>query len=112
MPVPNYSVLKGDPTGAGTISGSNPHYRFSLKVNDGSSVEVDVNVQSTDGSEIRYLIAQNFQPVDPDGLQALPMSRTELANTDSDLRLDYVLEKNPDGTPMVDPSKLQLLDIG
>ncbi|HEX4751201.1 MAG TPA: DUF2278 family protein [Bryobacteraceae bacterium] len=112
MPIPNYSVLKGDPVGPGTISGSNPHYRFSLRVDDGSSVEVDVNVQSTDGSEIRYLIVQNFQPIDPAGLLALRMNRTALANTTSDLRLDYVLEHNPDGTPMVDRSKLQLLDIG
>ena len=111
MPIPNYSVLKGDPVGPGTISGRNPHYRFSLAVGDGSSIDVDVNVQSTDGSMIRYLIVENFQPIDPAGLQALPMNRTALANTNSDLRLDYVLEKNPDGTPMVDQSKLQDLDI-
>lgn len=112
MPIPNYSVLKGDPAGPGQISGSNPHYRFDLKIDSGTSLQVNVNVQSTDGSEIRYLIVDNFTPVDAAGLMNLPADIKPLANTDSDLRLDYVQEKNADGTPMVDFSKMQNLDIG
>lgn len=112
MPIPNYSVLKGDPAGPGQISGSNPHYRFDLKVDGGASAQINVNVQSTDGSEIRYLIVTDFQPVDPAGLMNLPVGATPLADTASDLRLDYVQGKNPDGTALVDFSKMQNLDIG
>lgn len=112
MPIPNYSVLKGDPVGPGQISASNPHYRFDLRIASGGNLQVNVNVQSTDGSEIRYQIANDFSPIDPAGLTSLPMDVMRLANTQSDLRLDYVLDKNADGTPMVDPSKMQTLDIG
>jgi uncharacterized protein YukJ len=112
MPIPNYSVLKGDPVGPGQISGSNPHYRFDLKIAPRTTLQVNVNVQSTDGSEIRYLIVDNFTPADSAALMNLPAAVTPLANTDSDLRLDYVQEKNGDGTPMVDFSKMQDLDIG
>jgi uncharacterized protein YukJ len=112
MPIPNYSVLKGDPIGPGQISGSNPHYRLDLKTDSGTTLQVNVNVQSTDGSEIRYLIVDDFTPIDVTGLVNLPVNVTPLANTDSDLRLDYVQEKNADGTPMVDFSKMQDLNIG
>jgi uncharacterized protein YukJ len=111
MGIPNYSVVKGNPVGPGSISGSNPHYRFELSIADNITVEVDVNVQSTDGSEIRYLIVKGFTPPGSDGLDNLPLGRTPLAGTDSDLRVDYVLEQNPDGTPLVDPSLLQNLDL-
>lgn len=112
MPIPNYSVLKGDPVDPGQISGSSPHYRFDLKIGSGTTLQVNVNVQSTDGSEIRYLIVENFTPLDVTGLMNLPANVTPLANTDSDLRLDYVQEKNAGGTPMVDFSKMQNLNIG
>jgi uncharacterized protein YukJ len=111
MGIPSYSVVKGDPAGMGSISGTNPHYRFALNVGNSTSVQVDVNVQSTDGSDIRYLIIKNFTPPDPAGLQNLPVGRTALNTGNSDLRLDYVLEKNADGTPLVDPSLLQDLDL-
>ncbi len=111
MGIPSYSVVKGDPAGMGNISGRNPHYRFALNVDDGSEVQVDVNVQSADGSDIRYLIVNDFGPPDEAGLQALPLGRTALDTSDSDLRIDYVLEKNADGTPLVDPSQMQDLDL-
>ena len=111
MGIPSYSVVKGDPAGMGSISGKNPHYRFALNVGNSTSVQVDVNVQSTDGSDIRYLIINDFTPPDEAGLQALPLGRTPLNTGDSDLRLDYILEKNADGTPLVDPSLLQDLDL-
>jgi uncharacterized protein YukJ len=111
MGIPSYSVVKGDPAGMGSISGTNPHYRFALNVGNSTSVQVDVNVQSTDGSDIRYLIINDFSPPDPTGLQNLPLGRTPLNTGNSDLRLDYILEKNADGTPLVDPSLLQDLDL-
>ena len=111
MGIPSYSVVKGDPVGMGKISGKNPHYRFALNIADGSQVQVDVNVQSTDGSDIRYLIANNFAPPDPAGLIALPLGRTALDTGSTDLNIDYIQDKNADGTPLVDPSQLQDLDL-
>ncbi len=111
MGIPNYSVVKGDPAGMGSISGSNPHYRFALNIANGTQVQVDVNVQSTDGSDIRYLIVNNFTPPDPAGLIALPLGRTALNTGNSDLNIDYIQDKNADGTPLVDPTKLQDLDL-
>lgn len=111
MGIPSYSVVKGDPAGMGSISGRNPHYRFALNIADGTSVQVDVNVQSTDGSDIRYLIIDDFMPPDVAGLQGLVLGRTALNSGDSNLRLDYILQKNADGTPLVDPAQLQDLDL-
>jgi len=107
MGIPSYSVIKGTPDGMGSVSGANPHYRFNLDIDGSTSVQVDVNVKSTDGSDIRYLIINNFTPPDAAGLDALPLGRTALNTGDSDLRIDYILEKNADGTPLVDPSQLQ-----
>lgn len=78
MPIPNYSVLRGDPVGPGQISGSNPHYRFDLKIASGTTLQVNVNVQSTDGSEIRYLIIENFTPADSAALMNLPAAAPRL----------------------------------
>jgi len=111
MGIPSYSVVKGDPAGMGSISGRNPHYRFALNIDNSTSAQVDVNVQSTDGSEIRYLIVNDFAPPDEAGLQALALGRTPLDTGESDLRIDYILEKNADGTPLVDPSQLQDLNL-
>jgi uncharacterized protein YukJ len=112
MGIPNYSVVKGDPEGKGAISGTNPHYRFELDAGDSGEIEVDVNVQSSDGSEILYLIVESFTPPDVDGLVNLPSGRTPLNTGDSDLRIDYVQEKNADGTPLVNPAQFQKLDLG
>lgn len=111
MGIPNYSVVKGDPAGMGAISGSNPHYRFALNVGSSDSVQVDVNVQSTDGSEIRYLIVNDFNPLDEAGLQALALGQTALSSTQSDLRVDYIRGTDANGNPLVDPSLLQNLDL-
>jgi uncharacterized protein YukJ len=111
MAIPSYSVVKGDPAGIGSISGRNPHYRFALNVADGSQVQVDVNVQSADGSDVRYLIVEDFTPPDEAGLQALALGRTALDTGDSDLRIDYIREKATDGTPLVDPAQLQDLNL-
>ncbi len=111
MAIPSYSVVKGTPAGLGSVSGSDPHYRFTLNVDSGTTVQVDVNVLSEDGSEIRYLIVNSFTPPDTQGLLNLPLGRTALDTGTSDLRIDYILEKNADGTPLVDPAKLQNLAV-
>ena len=113
MSIPNYSVLKGAPVGPGSVSGHNPHYRFSLSAGvDNSAIEVDVNVQSQDKSEILYLIVQDFTPPDEAGLDALEPGLNGLTTGSlSNLRLDYVREK-VNRAPLVDPAQLQKLALG
>lgn len=56
MPIQNYSVLKGDPTSGELVlnrGGGNPHYRIYIKAGDGAA-QIDVNVESQDGSEVLY----------------------------------------------------------
>jgi uncharacterized protein YukJ len=94
------------------VSGRNPHYRFSLSAgNDNPAIEVDVNVQSQDGSEILYLIAQNFTAPNEPGLTTLPAGLNPLTGDRANLRLDFVREK-VNGAPMVDKSRMQKLAIG
>ena len=107
MPIPGYGVLAGDPDhGAVAFShGSNPHYRIYMT----SGQQVDVNIESQDGSEVLYLIRDNFTPPDPSDLQALPLgSITQLDSAPEGLALDYVRETIA-GAPMVSRSELQLL---
>jgi uncharacterized protein YukJ len=109
MAVPNYSVLKGDPQ-PGAISGQNPHFR--IPVNTGSGMfTVDVNVESTDGSEVLYLIDQNFTPPDPNSLAALATGVNTLERAPGGLALDYVREQIG-GAPMVSRDRMTLLPIG
>lgn len=109
MSIPNYSVLKGAPVGPGGVSGRNPHYRFSLSAGGGAAdIEVDVNVQSVDGSEILYLINQNFTAPDPAALAALSPGLNSLTGN---LRLDYV-RANVAGVPLVDRTQMQKLALG
>jgi uncharacterized protein YukJ len=57
------------------------------------------------------LIVNNFAPPDVDGLENLPLGRTPLDSGNSDLRIDYILGKDGNGAPLVDPSQLQDLDL-
>ena len=41
---------------------------------------IDVNVESTDGSEVLYLINQDFTPPDAEALGALSTGVTRLSN--------------------------------
>lgn len=107
MPIPGYGVLAGDPDhGAVAFSrGSNPHYRIYMA----SGQQVDVNIESQDGSEVLYLIRDSFTPPDVSDLLALPLgSMTLLQPAPGGLALDYVRETIT-CSPMVTRSQMQLL---
>jgi uncharacterized protein YukJ len=109
MPIPGYGVLAGDPAhGAVAFShGKNPHYRIYMK----SGQQADVNIQSQDGSEVLYLIRDNFTPPDVTGLLALTLgSITLLDSSPAGLALDYVRETIA-GAPMVTRNEMQLLPV-
>jgi len=106
MPIPNYSVLKGDPQ-PGQVTGFHPHFRIPMQTNAGMFT-IDVNVQSFDNSEVLYAILQNFTTPDAQALLALPDGVTEVPRLPASLAVDYVREAIG-GAPMITRSKMALL---
>lgn len=109
MPIPNYSVLRGDPQSgevAFNSEGANPHYRIYMQ--DGS--QADVDIESQDGSEVLYVIYSNFTPPNPGLLDELQMGMTSLECVSGGLALDYVREEI-NGRFMVQRADMSLLPI-
>ncbi len=112
MPIASYSVLKGRPTRGSVVfdrAGENPHYRIFMGSVANAS-QVDVNIESSDGSEILYVILDPFVPPSADLLGQLIEGTTALQNVPNGLALDYVREQIS-GKPMVNRSELTLLPI-
>jgi uncharacterized protein YukJ len=109
MPIPNYSVLKGDPQ-PGKVAGFHPHFRIPVQTGAGNFT-IDVNVQSFDNSEVLYAIIQHFTPPDAAGLLALPDGVTKLTSAPGGLALDYVRQMIG-GAPMITRSQMVLLPTG
>ncbi len=107
MPIRNYSVLKGRPTAGKVVSGSGTHYQITVQAT-GGPFTVAVNIESTDGSEVLYLIDQPFAPPDIAGLTGLPSGMTPLPSQSNGFALDFVREQI-DGQPMIAQSSLTLL---
>lgn len=105
MPVPNYSLLKGDPQ-PGAVSGKNPHFRIPVNTASGNYT-IDVNVESTDGSEVLYAVLQNTAPPNEDALLALP----DGVNPPTGIAIDYV-RTQINGAPMIAKDAMTLLPIG
>lgn len=94
MPIANYSVLKGDPQSGEVVfskGGTTAHYRIYLNTENGSA-EADVNIQSTDGSEVLYAIYDPFMPPNPGALEQLSLRVTPLDSLPGSLAIDYVRE--------------------
>lgn len=109
MPIPNYSVLKGDPTAGRVVSGSSIHYQITVQ-GSGGPFTVAVNIQSVDGSEVLYVIDPGFTPPSAAGLLALPTGMTALPSALGGLALDFV-RSTVQGAPMVDKDAMTLLPI-
>jgi len=112
MPIPQYSVLKGDPISGGVkfnSAGRNPHYHITLQ-GEAGTFDIAVNIQSEDGSEILYVIDHAFLPPDAAGLAALPMAITALDSEPGGLALDYVRLRVA-ANPMVHHDDMQLLPV-
>lgn len=109
MPIPNYSVLKGDPTAGQVVSGSSVHYQITVQAN-GGPFTVAVNIQSVDGSEVLYVIDPGFTPPSAAGLLALPTGMTALPSAPGGLALDFV-RQTVQGEPMVERDAMTLLPV-
>jgi uncharacterized protein YukJ len=105
MPIQNYRIVKGDPQ-AGSVKGFHPHFRIPV-FTDGGATTIDVNVQSFDGSEVLFAIADDFTPPDPAALLALPNG----VNPPGLLALDYV-RTTVNGAPMITKDAMALLPTG
>jgi uncharacterized protein YukJ len=109
MPIPNYSVLKGDPSAGQVVSGSSVHYQITVQGN-GGPFTVAVNIQSVDGSEVLYVIDPAFTPPSAAGLLALRTGMTALPSAPGGLALDFVRQA-VQGAPMVERAAMTLLPI-
>jgi len=107
MPIPNYSVLAGDPTSGKVVTGKSTHYQITMQA-PGGPFTVAVNIQSTDGSEVLYAIVENFTPPALDALTALPMGMNPLASAPGGLALDFV-RSTVNGAPMITKDEMTLL---
>jgi len=109
MPIPNYSVLKGDPVSGKLVSGRSPHFQIQVQTDDGP-ITVAVNVESQDGSEVLYLVDHGFQPDNEADLLQLGTGLTALESAPGGLALDYVRSR-VHGEPLVTRDQMSLLPM-
>lgn len=108
MPIYEYSVLKGDPQSGGLSPDSHPHYLINVDAG-GTTYQVAVNIESTDGSQVLYFINNNFTPPDAGALDALAVGMTQLT-IQGNPAVDYV-RSMANGQPIVALSQMQLLPL-
>ena len=108
MPISKYSVLKGDPqSGKLSAGGKSPHYLITLNA-AGSTFQIAVNIQSTDGSDVLYRLDETFTPPDAAALQSLDAGITALAGLDANPAIDFLRSK-VNGQPLVTRDQMQVL---
>ena len=107
MPIASYSILEGTPTAGKVVQGNSPHYQITLQAT-GGPFTVAVNILSTDGSEVRYAILNNFTPPDPTALAALKPGIHTLPSKPGGLAIDYV-RSTVAGKPMITLGQMTLL---
>jgi uncharacterized protein YukJ len=105
VPITNYSLLKGQPTGGKVVSGSSAHYQITVQ-GTGGPFTVAVNIQSVDGSEVLYAIESKFVP--PSSLAKVASGMTKLPSKAGGLALDFVRETIA-GKPMITKAQMTLL---
>jgi uncharacterized protein YukJ len=89
MPLKNYSVLKGRPIAMRFGSGQSPHYQIHLVAGD-ANYRIAINVQSSDGSMVEYLVRSPFvHPITSD-LQPLQEGLHPQPNQPNSIGLDYI----------------------
>lgn len=112
MPVPNYSIAKGAPKN-GSVQfnrqGRNPHYVVSLQAGSGG-LQVAINIESQDGSEVLYQIQDPFTPPNAQALSDLPSGQSPVHSVAGGLAIDYIRSR-ANGTVLVDRSTMTLLPI-
>lgn len=92
MPIKQYGVVKGRVTEARTERDDtkSPHYQIKVVAGADGNFRVPVNVQSNDGSMVRYLVDEDFDHPVVDKLGALADGHHPVASEPGGLALDYV----------------------
>ena len=112
MPIHNYSVVKGTPQN-GSVQfnhqGRGPHYVVNLHAGS-RRLQVAVNIESQDGSEVLYLIQDPFTPPNPQALLDLPAGQSPIASVVGGLAIDYV-RSQVNGAFLVNRSSMTLLPV-
>ncbi len=89
MPLTAYSILKGRPTSNRLGSGGSPHYQVLVSA-DGEFHRIAVNVRSSDGSEVEYLVRPSFAHPITDGLGGLAQGLHPTASQPGGMALDFI----------------------
>jgi uncharacterized protein YukJ len=108
MPIYKYSVLKGDPQSGGLSPDAHPHYLISVNA-AGTTYQIAVNIESTDGSQVLYFINENYTPPDAGLLDGLAVGMTPLT-VQRNPAVDYVRSVT-NGQPIVMQAQMQLLPL-
>ena len=108
MPIYKYSVLKGDPQSGGLSPDAHPHYLISVNA-AGTTYQIAVNIESTDGSQVLYFINENYTPPDAGLLDGLAVGMTPLT-AQRNPAVDYVRSVT-NGQPIVMQAQMQLLPL-
>jgi uncharacterized protein YukJ len=105
MPIQGYGVLKGRPIQRKTGTGDSPHYQV-LVVDSETEYRIAINIESTDGSEVQFLVEENFQHPVISNLEALQIGYTALDSQPGGLALDYIRDNllNPDDMVALPPT--------
>ncbi len=90
MPLPKgYACLKGRPIGNRVATGNQPHYQVHVSAN-GVHYRIAVNVQSSDGSEVQFLVRSRFVHPITDSLTELAQGRIEVPSRPGGIALDFI----------------------
>lgn len=89
MPIHAYSVLKGRPINNRLGTSKTKHYQVLVSAN-GELHRIAINVRSSDGSDVEFLVHPNFQHPLTDIWQALPEGLTALPPKPGGAGLDYI----------------------
>ena len=84
-----YACLKGRPIGNRIASSRKPHYQVHISAN-GVHYRIAINVQSSDGSEVQYLVRSHFVHPLTDALSPLAQGRNSVASQPGGVALDFI----------------------
>src|SRR5262245_54193842 len=84
-----YCCLKGRAIGNRLGTTRKPHYQVHISAN-GVHHRIAVNVQSSDGSEVEYLVRSRFVHPITDSLSALSQGRSEVPSRPGGIALDFI----------------------
>jgi uncharacterized protein YukJ len=89
MPLKNYSLLKGRPINNRPGTGANPHYHVLVSAGE-DLFRIAVNVRSSDGSEVEYLVRSHFEHPITDKLGDMEDGLHKLPSRPGGVALDFI----------------------